>query len=403
LVFSVLCPLSSVLCFDPDDHLTVLGELDGIADQVQDHLPQPVRVADQAVRHVRGDVERQLQAFLVGALGHRLDGVGQRVAQRKLRRHQFQLTGLDFREVKDVVEDGEEGLGRGLDQTQVLALFGGEVRLQGELGHAEDAVHGRADFVAHIRQELALGLARRLRCLLGPLQFLFGVLPGGDVGVHAEDADDIASGPVQRHLAGQQDGLGAVRPVLRFFDVEQRPAGVRHLAVTLDEEVGLRARERQVVVGLADRIRRRRQAQVGGAAVVAAEVFPVPVLPEDGAGDVVDNVVEQGLLLLQRGLMGPQGGGALVHPPLDGRVHRLQLGALVSDRPHGAHPAEATEHEENVFEYHPRSVLKPAPGFGIDDAINRLRPHQAAHQVVDGDHGRCGDEHGPIAVERQEC
>ena len=38
-----------------------LGELDGVADQVDDDLPQPARVADQRVGHVRRDVTGQLQ------------------------------------------------------------------------------------------------------------------------------------------------------------------------------------------------------------------------------------------------------------------------------------------------------------------------------------------------------
>ena len=37
---------------------------------------------------------------------------------------------------------------------------GREVGVQGQLGHAEDAVHRRADLVAHVRQELGLGPRR---------------------------------------------------------------------------------------------------------------------------------------------------------------------------------------------------------------------------------------------------
>ncbi len=44
-----------------------------------------------------------------------------------------------------------------LRHRQVLALFGVQVGLEGQLRHAEDAVHGRADFVAHVGQEVALG------------------------------------------------------------------------------------------------------------------------------------------------------------------------------------------------------------------------------------------------------
>ena len=42
----------------------------------------------------------------------------------------------------------------------VLALLGRERRVEQQAGHADDAVHRRADLVAHRREELALGLRR---------------------------------------------------------------------------------------------------------------------------------------------------------------------------------------------------------------------------------------------------
>ena len=43
-----------------------------------------------------------------------------------------------------------------------LALFGGERRVERELGHADDAVQRRPDLVAHVGEELALRLVRFL-------------------------------------------------------------------------------------------------------------------------------------------------------------------------------------------------------------------------------------------------
>ena len=56
-----------------------------------------------------------------------------------------------------------------------------EVGVQGQLGHAEDAVHGRADLVAHVGQELALGPVGRLGRLLRRLQLHFRLLALGDL------------------------------------------------------------------------------------------------------------------------------------------------------------------------------------------------------------------------------
>jgi hypothetical protein len=64
--------------FHAHDHLALVGELEGVGHQVEQHLPQPARVADQGVRHVRLHVVDQLQPLLV-----RPHGQGpQRVAQR---------------------------------------------------------------------------------------------------------------------------------------------------------------------------------------------------------------------------------------------------------------------------------------------------------------------------------
>ncbi len=53
---------------------------------------------------------------------------------------------------------------------EVVALLAGEVGGERQRGHADDAVHRRADLVAHVGEELALGAARGLGLLLGGLE-----------------------------------------------------------------------------------------------------------------------------------------------------------------------------------------------------------------------------------------
>ena len=64
--------------FHADDHLARLGELDGVADQVEQHLAQPAGVADQGVGHVRLHVADQLQPLPVGPHGQGPEGVAER-------------------------------------------------------------------------------------------------------------------------------------------------------------------------------------------------------------------------------------------------------------------------------------------------------------------------------------
>ena len=152
---------------DPDDDLALLGELDGVADEVEQDLPQPARVADQGVGHLRLDLAGQLQPLPVGAEGQRPEGLPQDVPQGEVGVVELELAGLDLGEVEQVVDHLQQGIGRGLDDRQVLALLVGQGRVEGELGHAEDGVHGGADLVADVGQELVLGPAGRLRRLLG--------------------------------------------------------------------------------------------------------------------------------------------------------------------------------------------------------------------------------------------
>ena len=51
--------------FDPHDHLALLGELDGVTNQVEQRLAQPAGVADQGIGHARLHVADQFQSFLV--------------------------------------------------------------------------------------------------------------------------------------------------------------------------------------------------------------------------------------------------------------------------------------------------------------------------------------------------
>src|SRR6266851_3311892 len=74
---------------DPHDHTPSLGELDGIAHQVEEDLAQPDRVAEQRVGGVGGNLTGELQALPAGLERQRLHGVANALAQRE-------RGGLDF-------------------------------------------------------------------------------------------------------------------------------------------------------------------------------------------------------------------------------------------------------------------------------------------------------------------
>ena len=107
-------------------------------------------------------------------LYQRLD-IGAFRAQRK-------MTGLNARDIQNIANQFEQLAGRGRGH------FNGETIhetlvgfFHGQLQHANNCIHGRADFMAHGRQEGGLGPVRFVRCLLGDIQLSHQLMtPGYD-------------------------------------------------------------------------------------------------------------------------------------------------------------------------------------------------------------------------------
>jgi hypothetical protein len=163
--------------------MAALGEFERVVYEVRQHLREAHRVADGLHGHVRRDRGRQVEPLRLRPLAeqrhHRIDDLG-RLHGDAL---ELELARLDLREIEDVVDDGEQALARARDHLGVAALAVGQVGRGEELGHHQHAVHGRADLVAHRREELGLRPVRDFRRLfrllevVGALQnLLFEVL-----------------------------------------------------------------------------------------------------------------------------------------------------------------------------------------------------------------------------------
>ena len=140
---------------------------------------------------------RQRHARQIGAQGQALARRRRRDDRQRLLEHvgqlegdalHVQLAGLDLREVEDVVDDVHQVLGRLVDDGRALELLGAERRVEQQRGHAEHAVHRRPDFVAHARQELALGPGARLGGVARLAQLGFVADARGHVGEEAGGA-----------------------------------------------------------------------------------------------------------------------------------------------------------------------------------------------------------------------
>ena len=155
---------------DPD--LARLGELDGVAHQVEGDLADAGGIAPEVAVGVGREVEDQIQVpGLGGGTQQGLD-VLQQAVQVEGHALQGQAVGGDLGVVQDVVDDVQQRFHRTRDDLQVLPLLIAQFGVLQGLGHAQHAVHGSADLVAHGGQELVLGLVRQPGLGQGHLQFL---------------------------------------------------------------------------------------------------------------------------------------------------------------------------------------------------------------------------------------
>ena len=182
-----------------------LGELDRVAQQVDQDLPQPAVVAHDVVGHVRRHAVRQLEPLRVGGDAHAARGLRHQLAQAERARLQLQAAGLDLREVEDAVDHREQALGGVADHQQVVALHPRQRRGQQQLGDPDDAVHRGADLVAHVGQELALGAVRPLgdlRRRLLVLDVRAGAVPLRDLAARIADGQGAHEVPAVLAVGG---------------------------------------------------------------------------------------------------------------------------------------------------------------------------------------------------------
>ena len=150
----------------------LFAELDGVIGVVDQHLPQAQRVAHQYGRQLRVDLEQQFQVLAGGARRHHRHQGLHHVVETEVDALDFQLARLDFRDVEDIVDDAQQMLAGEADFFQVIALARFQVCFEGQIRHADHAIHRCADFMAHVGQELALRQAGLFGHLLGLVQLL---------------------------------------------------------------------------------------------------------------------------------------------------------------------------------------------------------------------------------------
>src|SRR5690606_35150955 len=154
-------------------HMTFRGELEGVAEQVHQHLLEPCRVALNVPWYATFQADVEAQTLVQRLAGEQAEGIGDHVFEVELDLLQAELARLDTGVVEDVVDHRHQraaGAGNGVE---IKALAAIQRCFAQQLQHAQHAIERSADLVAHLGQEAALGLT------------LEGSLLGGAAGLEA--------------------------------------------------------------------------------------------------------------------------------------------------------------------------------------------------------------------------
>ena len=145
---------------------TVLGELDGVGEQVFQYLAQAPRVGLQARRYVGIDGAGERQSLLPGQWTQRVEQGGQRFGGGDGFDVHVGLARFDLGEVENVVDQYEQVVAGGIDRLRVFHLLGAQVAglvVAQQLGQNERGIERGTQFVAHVGQKLALVLAGQFK------------------------------------------------------------------------------------------------------------------------------------------------------------------------------------------------------------------------------------------------
>ncbi len=157
---------SSSSMFKPD--LAALGELDGVVDEVRQDLAEAERVAAAVARESR-ERHRTRNSSPLSCAFWAVSVVTELITSSSWKSvvSMSSLPASIFEKSRMSLMMRQQRRAGVVDLADVVALLGIERGLEREVREADDGVHRRADLVAHVGEELALGLGGVLGLLLG--------------------------------------------------------------------------------------------------------------------------------------------------------------------------------------------------------------------------------------------
>ena len=110
--------------FDADVQrdVALVGKFDGVAEQIQQNLPQPLFIGANRRRQRRQRLVCEQHVFLLGSHADDAADAAQKRVKQELRRNDFQLARLDFRQIENIVDQRQQMLAALLDNPQAVGL-----------------------------------------------------------------------------------------------------------------------------------------------------------------------------------------------------------------------------------------------------------------------------------------
>ncbi|MNO78453.1 hypothetical protein D3C76_695890 [compost metagenome] len=143
---------------DDDQDLAFVGFLQRVFQQAQQCLAQARRITADDARYLWLNEADQFDVLLLGLGAEDAQAVFDQGVEIELHIIQFDLSGLEFGNVENFVDQGQQFVAGAVDGLHIVALLDRQWRAQQQLGHAQYAVHRGADLMADLRQELGLGI-----------------------------------------------------------------------------------------------------------------------------------------------------------------------------------------------------------------------------------------------------
>ena len=210
-----------------DLHRAAVGKFHRIIHQVQQHLLQPLHIADGAGGQAVVQTGGQGNALLGCGGRHQVEHLAYRVDQVEGLGADLQPAGLDAAEVQQFVHRGQQRLAAAARGLGIGALFGVQIGVEQQRQRAHNAMQRRADLMAHEGQEVAFLAVGAFGRRAGLHRLALSTDPGGHVVLDADECQQLAFGIEHRRAAQFIDEALAVAPVVNQLDGYRTRLGYR--------------------------------------------------------------------------------------------------------------------------------------------------------------------------------